>query len=179
LGPVAIEIVYETHSTTVDNEQGRATGWLPGELSARGRAEARELGDRRRTDGIAAVFSSDLGRAVETVSIAFGGGDVPVLYDWRLREWDYGQCNGMPATGMRKREHVDQPYPGGESGRQAVARIGRFLGDLPLRWEGKRVLVVGHAATRWGLDHFLGGALLEDLAREDFAWQPGWEYRLG
>jgi hypothetical protein len=30
-----------------------------------------------------------------------------------------------------------------------------------------------------GLDHFLGGALLEDLAREDFAWQPGWEYRLG
>jgi 2,3-bisphosphoglycerate-dependent phosphoglycerate mutase len=86
LGPVAIEIVYETHSTTVDNEQGRATGWLPGELSARGRAEACELGDRRRTDGLAAVFSSDLGRAVETVSIAFGGGDVPVLYDWRLRE---------------------------------------------------------------------------------------------
>src|SRR6202035_5404160 len=78
LGPVAIEIVYETHSTTVDNEQGRATGWLSGELSARGGAEARELGDRRRTDGIAAVFSSDLGRAVETVSSAFGGGFVPV-----------------------------------------------------------------------------------------------------
>jgi hypothetical protein len=25
---VAIELVFETHSTTEDNEQGRATGWL-------------------------------------------------------------------------------------------------------------------------------------------------------
>jgi predicted component of type VI protein secretion system len=24
---VAIELVFETHSTTVDNEQGHATGW--------------------------------------------------------------------------------------------------------------------------------------------------------
>jgi hypothetical protein len=34
---VAIEIVFESHSTTMENEQGRATGWLPGELSAQGR----------------------------------------------------------------------------------------------------------------------------------------------
>jgi alpha-ribazole phosphatase/probable phosphoglycerate mutase len=34
---VAIEVVFETHSTTVDNEEGRATGWLPGQLSGRGR----------------------------------------------------------------------------------------------------------------------------------------------
>jgi hypothetical protein len=39
-----IEIVFETHSTTEDNEAGRATGWLPGRLSPRGRAEAAELG---------------------------------------------------------------------------------------------------------------------------------------
>ena len=32
-----VELVYETHSTTLDNEQGRATGWLPGVLSAAGR----------------------------------------------------------------------------------------------------------------------------------------------
>jgi hypothetical protein len=29
---VAIELVFETHSTTVDNEEGRATGWQPGRL---------------------------------------------------------------------------------------------------------------------------------------------------
>lgn len=178
---MTVSLVFETHSTTVDNEMGRATGWLPGELSGKGRIQARDLGRRRRRDGIAAVFSSDLGRAVETVSIAFSGSDTPVLYDWRLRECDYGQQNGMPVAELHRgrREHLDQAYPGGESWRQASARIGRFLGDLPSRWEGQRILVIGHVATRWGLDHFIGGAALEDLVAEDFAWREGWEYRLG
>ena len=76
------------------------------------------------------------------------------------------------------REHLDRPYPDGESWRQAVARVGRFLGDLPLRWGGQRVLVIGHVATRWGLDHFVGGVPLEDLVEQDFAWREGWEYRV-
>src|ERR1700693_4145635 len=42
---VSITIVYETHSTSVDNERGVAPGWLPGRLSERGRAQARELGE--------------------------------------------------------------------------------------------------------------------------------------
>jgi broad specificity phosphatase PhoE len=74
---------------------------------------------------------------------------------------------------------VSNPYPGGESWRQAVARVGRFLADLPLRWDGQRVLVIGHVATRWGLDISIGGAALEDLVGQDFAWREGWEYRLG
>jgi broad specificity phosphatase PhoE len=178
---VAIDLVFETHATTVDNEQGRATGWLPGQLAERGRAQARQLGLRRASDGITAVFSSDLTRAAQTALIAFGGSAIPVLYDWRLRECDYGRRNGMPVAGLHtgRRAHLDRPYPDGESWRQAVARVGRFLDDLPLRWEGRRVLVIGHVATRWGLDHFIGGVPLEDLAGQDFAWQEGWEYRLG
>ncbi len=177
---MAIELVFETHSTTVDNEQGRATGWLPGDLSELGRAQAGQLGRRRSADGISAVFTSDLTRSVQTASLAFAGSGIPVLHDWRLRECDYGRRNGTPAAQVRagRREHLDQPYPGGESWRQAVARVGRFLADLPLRWDGQRILVIGHVATRWGLDHFLGGVPLEDLVRGDFAWQEGWEYRL-
>jgi broad specificity phosphatase PhoE len=177
---VAIEIVFETHSLTVDNELGRATGWLPGELSEPGRVLAAELGRRRADDGISAVFSSDLARAAQTASIAFGASTIPVLLDWRLRECDYGQRNGMPAAELHRgrHDHLDQPYPGGESWRQATARVGRFLADLPLRWDGQRVLVIGHVATRWGLDQHISGAALEDLAGQDFAWREGWEYQL-
>jgi broad specificity phosphatase PhoE len=177
---VAIELVFETHSTTVDNEQGRATGWLPGQLSERGRTQAQQLGRRRMSDGITAVFCSDLTRAAETASVAFGTSGIPVLHDWRLRECDYGQRNGMPVAEMHagQREHLDRPYPGGESWRQAVARVGRFLGDLPLRWNEQRILVIGHVATRWGLDHFIGGVPLEDLAEQDSSWQEGWGYRV-
>jgi alpha-ribazole phosphatase/probable phosphoglycerate mutase len=178
---VAIELVYETHSLTEDNDAGIATGWLPGRLSARGRELARQLGQRRGGDGIAAVFSSDLARAAETAAIAFGQTTIPVLHDWRLRECDYGQRNGMPVAELHSGRlgHLDRPYPGGESWRQAVARVGRFLGDLPPRWSGQRVLVIGHVATRWGLDHFIDGTPLEQLAGQDFAWREGWEYLLG
>ncbi len=175
-----ITVVFETHAYSEDNERGAASGWAHSRLSNEGRRGARELGERRRDDGIAAVFSSDLRRAAETAEVAFSGSDVPVLLDWRLRECDYGDHTRAPAP-----EHVrdralflDTPYPGGESWQQAVDRVGRVLHDLPLRWQDRRVLVIGHVATRWALDHHLGGVPLETLATSDFAWQPGWEYAL-
>lgn len=45
---MTIELVFETHSVTVDNERGIATGWLPGELSDQNRDLARDLGRRYR-----------------------------------------------------------------------------------------------------------------------------------
>jgi hypothetical protein len=39
-------------------------------------------------------------------------------------------------------------------------------------------VVIGHVATRWGLDHYINGVPLEDLVNEVFEWKPGWEYRL-
>jgi 2,3-bisphosphoglycerate-dependent phosphoglycerate mutase len=175
---MAVQIVFETHSTTEDNENGIATGWLPGRLSEAGRAQAAELGRRRGHDSIAAVFSSDLARATETAAIAFGGITIPVLLDWRLRECDYGRLNGSPAADIHSRRayYIDRPYPGGESWRQATTRVKHFVADLLAPWSGLRVLVIGHVATRWGLDHLLLGMPLEELAQREFGWQPGWEY---
>lgn len=42
-----------------------------------------------------------------------------------------------------------------------------------------RILVMGHVATRWGLEHFLTGVPLKDLIEQDFIWPEGWEYRIG
>jgi alpha-ribazole phosphatase/probable phosphoglycerate mutase len=175
-----IEIVFETHSFSEDNERGIATGWLPGRLSERGRAAARELGARRRDDNLAAAFASDLRRAVETASIAFERSPIPVLLDWRLRECDYGDLNGSDAATLHRdrAQYIDVAYPGGESWRQAIERVGRFLADLPSRWQGRRVLVVGHMATRFAFEHLLHGVALERLVAEELVWQPGWEYRL-
>lgn len=177
---MGIQLVFETHSWSEDNDRSIATGWHDGRLSARGRTLAAELGERRRHNGIHTVFSSDLGRAVETTKIAFAQSTIPILLDWRLRECDYGDLNGQPAEEMhRHRQHyLDTPYPNGESWRQAIARVGRFLPDLHLRWEGARVLIIGHVATRWALDHLLNGLPVEDLMAAEFDWREGWEYEL-
>lgn len=177
---MAVEVIYETHSLTTDNEAGFATGWLPGRLSERGRDLARELGARRRVDDIAAVFVSDLARAVETAEIAFAGSDIPIYGDLRLRECDYGALNGMPVARLaaERSRHIDEPYPGGQSYRQVVAATADFLRDLAANWDGRTVLIIAHSANKWALDHLLHGTALEDLADAPFGWREGWRYTL-
>jgi 2,3-bisphosphoglycerate-dependent phosphoglycerate mutase len=177
-GETVTRLVFETHSPTEDNETGRATGWLPGRLSTLGREQAAELGRRRAADGLTAVFSSDLARSIETAEIAFAGTTVPVLYDWRLRECDYGRLNGASVESVHgdRLSHLEEPYPGGESWRQATDRVALFLRSLRLRWEGQRVLLIGHVATYWGLECALNGANLQSLVQSDFSWRDGWEF---
>jgi 2,3-bisphosphoglycerate-dependent phosphoglycerate mutase len=176
---MTIELVFETHSITVDNERGVATGWGPGRLSDTGREQAWKMGLRRSNDQIKAIFTSDLARAVETVRIAFPHPKVPVFMDWRLRECDYGEMTAEAPDLLERAEQIDVPYPYGESWWQAAERVGWFLRDLRARWDGSRVLIVGHTATRWGLDHVINGVALETLVVMPFDWQEGWEYRVG
>jgi 2,3-bisphosphoglycerate-dependent phosphoglycerate mutase len=176
-----IDIVFETHALTEDNENGVATGWLPGRLSATGRANAAEMGRRRGHDGIAAVFCSDLRRSVETAEIAFAGTDIPVLFDWRLRECDFGTLNGSPGAALRatRTQYIDRPFPAGESHRQAIHRVAGLLTDLPSRWAGQRVMLIGHLATYRALEHVADSVPIEDTVTADFTWRPeGWQYRL-
>jgi alpha-ribazole phosphatase/probable phosphoglycerate mutase len=177
---MSVEIVYETHSTTVDNENGIATGWLPGELSATGRLQAAELGERRRHENIAGVISSDLARAVETTQIAFAGADITIFQDARLRECNYGALNGMPVERLdaERARHVDDPFPGGQSYRNVVEQTAAFPRDLGRDWDGRRVLLIGHSANKLALDCLLNGESLQDLVAAPFAWQEGWTYLL-
>jgi 2,3-bisphosphoglycerate-dependent phosphoglycerate mutase len=175
---VSVAVVFETHSTSEDNEAGIATGWLPGRLSPQGRQQALELGERRRGDRFSVVFTSDLRRAVETAELAFAGSELPVVEDARLRECDYGELNGTAEAVYERAAHVDAPYPGGESWRQAVERTAGFLEKLRRERDGERVLVIGHGATRLGLEVVANGRELEELMAAPFLWQPGWEFLL-
>lgn len=175
-----LELVYETHATSTDNEAGIATGWGRCGLSPTGRAQALALGERRRADDLAAVVSSDLPRAVDTAVLAFGGGDILLRQDGRLRECDYGALTGAPASRVaaERLRRVDEPFPGGESYRQVVERTRSFLRELAADWTSGRVLLIAHSANRWALEHLLGGVTLEDAVAVPFVWRPGWEYRL-
>jgi broad specificity phosphatase PhoE len=177
---MTVKLIFETYSTSEDNEAGIATGWLPGKLSEQGRQQAAGLGRRRRDSGIAAVFVSDLRRAVETVEIAFEGSSIPVYQDPRLRECNYGDLNGCDVEKLaaERRRHIDEPFPGGQSYRQVVAATRKFLIDLAEAWDNQRVLIVAHSANKWALDYLLNGAVLEQLVDAPFAWQEGWTYTL-
>lgn len=173
---MSVKLIYETHSITVDNERGIASGWLPGELSEEGKRQSLELGERRR--GVDAVFSSDLRRAVQTVELA--GLTAPYFQDWRLRECNYGNLNGAPVDTLGPRRlRVHDPFPGGQSYLDVLDLTRSFLADIKRLYDGCEVLVIAHSANRWCLNHLLGGETpLDDLVDAPFNWQPGWEYEL-
>jgi len=174
---VAVQVVFETHSTTLDNERAIATGWLPGALSPQGRENARQLGERRRNDGIACVFTSDLRRAVETAEIAFSGSGIEVRHAERLRECNYGELNGGPVERLEPRSRfVVEPFPGGESYSDCLDKMRDFLADVEREFDGRRVLVIAHSAQRYALRTIFDGVPLKDAVDAPFQWQEGWEY---
>ncbi len=177
---MAVELIYETHSISTDNEEGIATGWLPGKLSQQGRELARELGEWRRDDGLAAGFTSDLTRALETAEIAFGDQGIPIFQDVRLRECNYGELNGaaVAQVAAERSRRIVVPYPDGQSYQQVVDETRDFLRDLAAEWDGKKVLIIAHSANRWALQHLLDGVALEDLVDAPFQWQKGWNFTL-
>lgn len=177
---MTISLVYETHSTTLDNEAGIATGWLPGKLSEEGLRQAAALGQRRRHDGIDLVVTSDLARAVETTRVALGDSGITIREDERLRECNYGDLNGSPVERLRPRAAcICSSFPHGESYDDVVQRTADLLEELASTvTDGSRVLLVAHSANRWALAFLLEGLALERQVDVPFVWREGWEYPL-
>ncbi|MBM3226181.1 MAG: histidine phosphatase family protein, partial [Candidatus Tectomicrobia bacterium] len=103
---------------------------------------------------------------------------VPIVQDARLRECDYGDFEGRPRTEMETARPcaIWTPFPHGESYLQVAERMHSFLVQLAARHNGQQVLLVGHAATLWMLEHWLKAQPL-DVAVGPFPERP-WRYRL-
>jgi broad specificity phosphatase PhoE len=174
-----ITILFEAHSTTEDNEANRASGWYDTPLTSKGEAQAKEMGERYKDARIDIIFCSDLQRSYRTAEIAFGT-KVPIVRDERLRECNYGELNRGPKTEVEGQRliHVATPFPSGESYQQTSRRMALFLDDLDQYYQGKTVLIIGHRATQYGLEHWLNNKPLEEAVTEPWKWQPGWKYEL-
>lgn len=176
-----VTIIFESHSTTFDNENGLAAGWNDTRLSPVGTEQAKQLGARYREKMPDAIFCSDLQRSIRTAEIAFDVLDHRTLFvDWRLRECNYGDMNGgdKALVDAAKMQYIDLPFPNGESYVQCADRVASFLADLKTRFDGKTVLVIGHRATQYGLEHWVANKPLDQVISAPWQWQPGWKYEL-
>jgi broad specificity phosphatase PhoE len=176
-----VTIVFEPHATTTDNEGRLASGWNDVGLSELGEQQARDLGLRRKATDFDAIFTSDLERAYHTARLAFEGTEPRKLHmDWRLRECDYGEMtqHAKEAVDAEKPKRIAVPFPGGESYEQTAERIRSFLQDLLRLRDGQTVMVIGHRATQYGLEHWVNGSPLDQAVAAPWKWQPGWTYAL-
>ena len=73
-------------------------------------------------------------------------------------------------------DYVDEPFPGGESYVQVVARHRALLDEAAGRWDGGRILLVGCHAAYVALEHLANGATIAEAVARPRPWQPGWTY---
>jgi broad specificity phosphatase PhoE len=171
-------LYFETHSTSLDNEAALASGWFDVDLSPRGEEQAQDLGRRYAAVPLEHVYASDLKRAWRTAEIAFGG-RVPLAQDARLRECDYGDLTRKPTAAIeaQRLDRIRTPFPNGESYESCVARVASFLAER--RSGAAPILIVGHRATWYALEHLLRDRPLAEVIAAPWQWQPGWEYARG
>jgi broad specificity phosphatase PhoE len=106
------------HGETLFNVQGRWQGQSDSPLTERGLAQARELGRALSAEPIAAVYSSDLGRAMQTAFEVATLHGLSVRHDVRLREIETG---GFTHKNMAE---IDAEYPGQrEAWRQTPSKM--------------------------------------------------------
>lgn len=175
-----MKIIFEPHSITTDNEANVASGWNDVELSAEGIKRAKERSGRFDITSVDAIFVSDLQRAINSAKLALPDIEPKKLFiDWRLRECDYGDLEliAKDKLDQEKIKYIDEPFPNGESYRQAMERMKSFLEDLK-KMPFQTVLVIGSRATHYGLDVWIDGKTIEDCLKTKFAWQPDWQYEL-
>jgi len=174
-----VEIIFEAHGTTFDNEAGLPSGHNDIALSPLGIQQSKEMGVRYENDHFDAIFCSDLQRAYKSAEIGFGN-KWPIIKDARLRECDYGDYTQRPDLwrGDEKVHRINEPFPNGESYTETTARMGSFLDDLSRDYDNKRVMIIGHRATQYGLENVINGVPLEKIIPAPWKWQPGWEYSL-
>jgi 2,3-bisphosphoglycerate-dependent phosphoglycerate mutase len=132
-----------------------------GSLTPLGREQARRLGERLRSERVAAVVCSELARAVQTAEIAAGVLGLPVRVREGLHEYPAGEYLGRPFDASFfdplfeawVAGDLAPGVPGGETGRETADRVLRVLDDLADQYRGETVLVVAHGGVilaLWG-----------------------------
>jgi broad specificity phosphatase PhoE len=171
------ELWLVRHAESTGNRDGIIQGHEDLPLSPLGHVQAQLLARRLQGTRFAALYCSDLARARETAQYAASSLGLLALPDRRLREIDTGAWSGLT------HEQIAQRFPdewaqwksrdpsmrrgGGETYREAAARIAGVLDGIASAHPGQRVLVIFHGTV---MRLYLSTLLQIDLAA---SWRLG------
>jgi broad specificity phosphatase PhoE len=145
----------------------RYRGWSDAPLGERGLREARLLAERLATEGVEALYSSDLLRASQTAREVSSRLGVPPRLRRGLRELCFGDWEGLSHREIlrrdpgRYRRWLADPFgtapPGGESAAGCLRRAREVLEEVRGRCPAGTAALISHGGTlRLLLCHLLG-----------------------
>jgi 2,3-bisphosphoglycerate-dependent phosphoglycerate mutase len=151
-----VRVLLARHGETVSNVEGRWQGQTDSPLTERGLAQARELARALANEPLAAIYTSDLGRAFNTAQEVARLQHLEVTKEPRLRELDVGRWTGRLGAEIRESEPdlialwrerpADLQIPGGETLAQAQQRALAVIDESLPRHQGQTVVIITHGA---------------------------------
>ena len=172
------QLIIVRHGQTEWNIKKIRQGHLDSPLTTKGRVQARALGQRLAREQFSAIYSSDLGRAVETAEEVAKVTGHKIITDVRLRERHLGIFQGLNGEEIeakypaeRRLFRVSGPdyvIPGGESMTQQVTRNVAYLSELAEKHRGESIVVVTHGGVVSGFFRHTLAIPLEAPRRFEF-----------
>ena len=159
-----MKLYFVRHGITDWNVNKITQGRTDIPLNDIGREQARRTAQLIEDKHIDICICSPLSRARETAQIILSGRDVPIVYDDRIMERDFGELEGQPfdRTTEEKEATVkfwspsfDNSAYGVETMPHLIKRVDDFLDDIKVKYRDKAVLIVAHGGLSPEIKCFL------------------------
>ena len=145
------------HGKTDWNSRHKLQGQTDIPLNDEGKQMAIEAAEKYKDINIDICYCSPLCRATETAKLVLEGRNIPIIFDDRLKEMNFGIYEGVeesfsipdcPVNVLFWDPSKYEGVEGGEKLEDVFERTGDLLNKeiLPLVNEGKDILIVGHGA---------------------------------
>jgi len=170
-----LRLILVRHGETDPNKFGRILGDSAAPLNSTGRAQARAVAHALTRDLPFTLYSSPLGRAMETARTIADALGLPVTVLDDLAEVDCGDIEGLTNAEMRRRfpklarEWMENAAtarpPGGETMVEVKTRAWRAVDRLRLKHVEETVVAVSHGFTISAIVSTLLGMRLQHFQR--------------
>lgn len=164
-----MKIYFVRHGETQYNRDGLITGHDDAPLTEEGIQQVENTVSEIPV-GCTKIYSSDLVRCRQTTAILNKKLALPVFYDIRLRERDFGSLTGKKIVNLdpivvekdKNQQYDYRPY-GGESVENVKQRILACIEDIRREKSGDKILVVTSAGIIRLLHHIFKGEVQEKI----------------
>lgn len=145
-------MIYLTrHGQTDWNVQKKVMGRCDEPLNETGLKQAEETRDNLMNTKIDIILCSPLQRAKQTAEIINDVRNIPIIYDNRLIERDFGEFEGMQTKDFNFDGYWDyyknEKYNQAENIQNFFERIYNFLNDVIVKYQDMNVLIVAHGGV--------------------------------
>lgn len=152
-----MKLYITRHGQTLWNTEKRMQGWNNSDLTQTGIENAKRLGESLKCINFDVIYSSPLGRTIDTANHILGNKNIPIIKIDDFKEMGFGSWEGKTSSEIEAqypieyenfwyKPHLYKPIDG-ESYEALISRVKRGLTEITKNDNYDNILLVTHTAV--------------------------------